>query len=173
MQKIVEDAIKHYLERDRSETKKLVDAFVDQAVEITKSEMGYFAVMNKAEDVLTMLGWSNSAMANCSMIDQPIVYPVEQTGLWGDAVRERQPAITNDYANSEKLTKKGYPEGHVTVVRHVNIPIWDGTHIAGVLGVGNKATDYTDEDVQAMTDYAQGIWGMLKMELQKLVGIDM
>ena len=139
-----------------------VNAFVDIAAELTDSKLGYFATMNQAEDELTMLGWSRTAMDACAMMDKPIVYPLEATGLWGDCVRERRPVITNNYQECEKETKKGYPDGHVELEHHMNIPIWEGSHIAGVLGVGNKETPYSDADVELLGKYAQTVWSVAK-----------
>jgi two-component system, OmpR family, phosphate regulon sensor histidine kinase PhoR len=142
-----------------------LNAFVDEAAALTDSKLAYFAAVNDKEDVLTMLGWSRVAMENCSMIDKPLVYPVEETGVWGDCIRERKPVIINDYPACEKVTKKGYPAGHVNVSRHANLPIWEGSHIAGVLGVGNKESDYGDEDMAILSEYAQKAWGFLKKEV--------
>ncbi len=140
----------------------VIDSLVEETVGLLQSTLGYFAVMNDAEDVLTMLGWSKSAMGACAVIDKPIVYPIEDTGLWGDAVRERAAVITNDYHNLVKPTKKGYPEGHVRVVRHMNVPVWVGDHIAGVLGVGNKETDYTQEEAEMMVEFARQAWPIVQ-----------
>ena len=93
---------------------EITDFALEEAVRLTQSKIGYLAFMNEDESVLTMHSWSKTAMAQCAMIDKPIVYPVETTGLWGEAVRQRQPVITNDYAAPNPL-KKGYPEGHVPV----------------------------------------------------------
>lgn len=141
---------------------KVIDALVEEAIRVMGSQIGYFASMNDDEDVLTMLGWSKSAMSACSMIDKPIVYPLEETGLWGDAVRERKPVITNDYAGCTKPTKKGYPEGHVKVSRHLNVPVWEGAHVAGVLGVGNKADPYTESDAATLEELARQAWVYIK-----------
>jgi two-component system, OmpR family, phosphate regulon sensor histidine kinase PhoR len=146
----------------QSASRDKVNAFVDIAAELTGSKLGYYAVMNEAEDELTMLGWSRTAMDACAMMDKPIVYPLEATGLWGDCVRERQPVITNNYEECEKETKKGYPDGHVDVVHHVNVPIWEGAHIAGVLGVGNKEIPYDNSDTELLGRYAQAVWPILK-----------
>lgn len=146
----------------RARRQAVVDALVEEAVRVMSSTIGYFAVMNDAEDVLTMLGWSKSAMGACAMMDKPIVYPIEETGLWGDAVRERKPVITNDYAGSKKPTKKGYPEGHVKVTRHLNVPVWEGAKIVGVLGVGNKASAYTDADGAILEEIAKRVWPFIK-----------
>jgi len=131
---------------------------VEEAVKLTGSSIGYFATMNEDESVLTMLGWSYSAMGACSMIDKPIVYPIEKTGLWGDAVRERRAVVTNDYKGLVKPTKKGYPEGHVAVQRHMNVPLFEGQKIRGVLGVGNKGADYSAQDAEELQAFADAVW---------------
>lgn len=132
---------------------------------ITTSLIGYFATMNASEDVLTMIGWSDAAMGNCSMIDKLIVYKLSETGLWGDAVRERKPVVTNDYPNLQKPTKKGYPEDHVTVMRHMNLPVMENGTVALVAGVGNKNSDYTQEDVNRLQALMDEAWKFLKKKL--------
>lgn len=141
---------------------EIVDALVEEAARITGSKIGYFAIMSEDESELTMLGWSKSAMAACAMIDKPIVYPIEATGLWGDSVRQRKPVITNDYENSTSLTKKGYPDGHIAVVRHMNVPMSAGDQIVGILGVGNKAENYSDEDAANLQAFANDAWPAIR-----------
>jgi len=123
---------------------------IEKAIAATNSKIGYYADYDEDTEILTMVGWSMSAMANCKLITKPIIYPLDETGMWGDAVRERKAVITNDYKNLVKPTKKGYPTGHVEVIKHVNIPVIKDGKIVGVLGVGNKETDYTDTDVKTL-----------------------
>ena len=94
------------------------------------------------------------------MIDKPIVYPVKDTGLWGEAIRQRKAVITNDYAASNPL-KKGTPSGHVHLTRHMNIPLFDGGRIVAVAGVANKAGDYQDDDIRQLTLFMDGMWKIL------------
>jgi two-component system, OmpR family, phosphate regulon sensor histidine kinase PhoR len=141
---------------------EVINLMVEEAVRLTNSNIGYFAIMNETEDVLTMLGWSKTAMDVCAIMDKPIVYPLVDTGLWGDCVRERKPVITNDYKNLVKPTKKGYPEDHVTVSRHMNVPMWSAGKIAGVLGVGNKAEPYSDVDAETLQEFAEKAWSVIE-----------
>ncbi len=134
------------------------DAITQELCSITNSELSYFAVMNPQEDILTMIGWSRSAMSSCGVMDKPIVYKLEDTGLWGDAVRERGPVITNDYQGLNKPTKKGYPQGHVHVENHLNLPIFDGDRVVLVVGVGNKPGGYTAADVELVEDLMYNAW---------------
>jgi PAS domain S-box-containing protein len=100
-------------------------------------------------------------MAECSMREKPIIYKVEKTGLWGEAVRQRQPVITNDYA-APNPAKKGYPEGHPQIIRHMNVPVIDNGHVVLVAGVANKAGDYTENDINEILLLMQGLWEIIK-----------
>jgi PAS domain S-box-containing protein len=136
---------------------EIIAEVVEDAIRLTGSTIGYLATMNDDESVMTMQYWSKSAHESCSVIDKPIVYPLEKTGLWGEAVRQRKPIITNDYA-AENSFKRGIPKGHVPIVRHMNIPVFDGGHIVAVAGVGNKGEDYDEGDIRQLQLLMQGWW---------------
>jgi GAF domain-containing protein len=138
--------------------KEAANLMVELGVALTKSAIGYFATFFESKQLLVMIGWSNSAMAQCSMIDKPLDYPLEATGLWGDCVRERQPSITNDYENCQRVTRKGQPEGHVKTIRHMNVPVWAEGKIVGVLGVGNKETPYSEAEAAELMEFARQAW---------------
>jgi PAS domain S-box-containing protein len=134
---------------------------MEEAVRLTQSTIGYVAFMNEDETVLTMHAWSRAAMRECRIDDKPLDYPVEMTGLWGEAVRQRRPIITNDYQASNPL-KRGTPPGHEAVLRHMNVPIFDGDRTVVVAGVGNKPTDYEEADVRQLTLLMTGMWRIIQ-----------
>ncbi|MFH0998066.1 MAG: PAS domain S-box protein [Pseudomonadota bacterium] len=140
---------------------EITDFALEEGVRLTQSSIGYLAFLNEDESVLTMHAWSKSAMAECAIADRPIMYPVRTTGLWGEAVRQRRPVITNDYTAAGSL-RKGYPEGHVAVRRHMNIPVFVGSGIVLVAGVGNKAQAYDQDDVQQLTLLMEGMWRLIE-----------
>ena len=139
---------------------EITDFALEEAVRQTTSEIGYLAFLNEDESVLTMHSWSKSAMKQCAIIDKPILYSVVDTGLWGEAVRQRRPVLTNDYPAPNPL-KRGHPEGHVPVLRHMNLPLFDGESIVLVAGVGNKSAAYDDDDVLRLTLLMQALWKLL------------
>jgi PAS domain S-box-containing protein len=141
--------------------KELMIFAVEKSVEITSSSIGYLAFVAEDESLLTMYAWSSLAMKECHIEKKPIEYPLHATGLWGEAVRQRRPVITNDYA-AENPLKKGYPNGHVPVIRHMNIPVFDGTRIVMVAGVGNKPSDYDEWDVYELSILMSGLWNVIK-----------
>jgi PAS domain S-box-containing protein len=155
------EALLHLGQMATASTQEITDFALEEAVRLTESTIGYLAFMNEDETVLTMHSWSRTAMKQCAMIDKPIVYLVQTTGLWGEAVRQRRPIITNDYGAPD-VWKKGYPAGHVEVIRHMNIPVFDGEHIVAVAGVGNKNGPYNESDVRQLTLLMQGMWRLLQ-----------
>ena len=155
------EALLELSQMTRTSLHELADFCLKEAVRLTGSEVGYIAFMNEEETVLTMHAWSGSAMKGCGIADQPIEYPLEKTGLWGEAVRQRRPIITNDYAAPNPL-RKGFPEGHVPITRHLNIPVFDDDHIVAVLGVGNKGAEYDESDVRQLSLLMDGMWRIVR-----------
>jgi len=141
--------------------KEITDFVLNEAIRLTGSTIGYIAFISEDESVLHMSSWSKSALEECKIEDKALEYPVETTGLWGEAVRQRKAIITNDYAAPSPY-KKGYPEGHVHIIRHMNVPIFDGERIVIVVGVGNKADEYTEADVQQLTLLLSAMWNIVQ-----------
>jgi PAS domain S-box-containing protein len=150
-----------FYEKAKGSEGELLGYAVEGAGSVTESPLGYLAFLNDDESELSMYAWSRSAMKECAIRDKPIVYKTAKTGLWGEAVRQRRAVITNDYA-APNPAKKGYPQGHPEIVRHMNVPIMDGGHIVLVAGVANKPADYTDTDVQELLLLMQSLWLVIK-----------
>ena len=140
-----------------SPIKEITDFAMEAAIRLTGSALGYVAFASEDESVLTMQSWSKAAMDECGIADKPLVYPTETTGLWGEVVRQRKAIITNDYAAPSPL-KRGYPQGHVAIRRHMNVPVFSGSRIVVVAGVGNKERPYDDMDVRQLTLLMEGMW---------------
>lgn len=141
--------------------KEITDFALEEAVRLTNSTIGYLAFVNEDESLLTMHSWSRSAMAECATTEKPFIYSVKSTGLWGEAVRQRRAVITNDYTAPSPL-KKGCPQGHVALKRHMNVPVFSGSRIVIVAGVGNKAGEYVNADIQHLTLLMESMWRLLE-----------
>ena len=46
----------------------------------------------------------------------------------------------------------------VRVLRHMNVPIFDGDRVVIVVGVGNKEEEYGETEVEQLTLLMQGMW---------------
>jgi PAS domain S-box-containing protein len=139
----------------------IADFTIDEAVRLTKSRIGYLGFLNLDETVLTIQAWSNEVKEQCAVPGDPLHFPLEKAGLWAEAVRQRQPIITNDYM-APNPGKKGCPASHLELRRHLNIPVFDGDRIVAVAGVANKADPYDDSDVRQLTLLMNGMWWLLQ-----------
>ena len=124
--------------------RELLAKALEVAVSLTGSQIGYLHLVNPNQETVAFHLWSEGALRYCTALSDPH-YAISQAGLWADAVRQRRPVVNNDY--QAMAARKGYPEGHAHLVRHLAVPIMDGGRVAMLLGVGNKAGDYTQWDI--------------------------
>lgn len=136
---------------------EIMDYALDAGMKITNSKIGYIYFFNENTNLLTLYAWSKDIMKACSVMEPQIVYELEKTGLWGEAIRQRKPFITNDYRKDTPYAK-GLPEGHVSLVRHMNVPVFIDDHIVALIGVGNKEEPYYDYDVMHLNLLMEGVW---------------
>lgn len=94
---------------------ELFDFVLESSIRITGSKYGFSGFINESETVMTIHRWSEGTMEECAVSDKPIEFPIQQSGIWGDCVRERKPVIINDYKNTTGKTKHGTPAGHVEI----------------------------------------------------------
>ena len=145
---------------DEASIQEITDFALKAGVKLTGSKLGYLAFVDKEEKILVIHHWSKRAMQECNIDLKKMVYLVKETGLWGEAVRQRRPIITNDYSTCAE--KRGLPPGHVNVLRHMNVPIMDKGKIVLVAGVGNKEEEYNDADVRQLTLLMGGMWKLIQ-----------
>jgi diguanylate cyclase (GGDEF)-like protein len=70
--------------------------------------------------------------------------------------------IHNDYASLSN--RKGYPEGHAEVIRELVVPTIREGRVVAVLGVGNKPSDYTEQDVNLVSYIADLVWSIVEQK---------
>ncbi|MBN1309038.1 MAG: GAF domain-containing protein, partial [Chitinispirillaceae bacterium] len=139
----------------------VMDYALDTAQVLTKSAVGYLYYYDEERRLFTLHSWSKEVMQSCHIDEKQTVYELAKTGLWGEAIRRRQPIITNDYA-AENPWKKGVPHGHVELQRHLNAPVFDGGKIVAVIGVANKERPYDEGDVRHLQLLMDGVWKIKK-----------
>jgi len=141
--------------------KDLSDYALEECVRLTQSDVGYLHFFNEDEKTIQLYTWSKSALTKCTTEKNPH-YPLGKAGVWADCVRLKKPVIHNDYQNLSK--KKGYPEGHFPVTRHMSVPVFDGDTIVAVAGVGNKKNLYDESDSRQLTLFMDSLWRVLKQK---------
>ncbi|SDF66637.1 PAS domain S-box-containing protein [Methanolobus vulcani] len=141
----------------------VADFVQEEAVRLTQSKIGYLAFLNETATKLIIYSWSQSIMDKCKVKGKKLEYTIEETGLWGEPIRQKKAVIVNDFAAPNPL-KHGYPKGHIRLRRYMSIPIFDGKKIVGVAGVGNKDDDYDKTDVRQLTLFMEGMWKLIQRQ---------
>lgn len=136
---------------------ELFDYCLEASMKITGSGLSFLGWMNRDATEMTIHSWSRTAMAQCNMVDKQFIFPIANSGLWGECVRQRKPIIVNDYSKKHK-GKKGLPEGHMPLKNLLSVPISDRGHIVAVAAVANKDSDYTDDDAAALHVLINKMW---------------
>lgn len=141
-----------------SETiQEFLDYSLTQSIRLTHSQIGYIYHYDEERKEFILNTWSEEVMKECAVEKQQTCYELDKTGIWGEAVRQRRPIMINDFKASHPL-KKGYPEGHVQLVRFLTVPIFKNEQIVGVIGLANKDTDYNETDVLNVTLLMEAVW---------------
>lgn len=134
-----------------------LDYALEEAIGLTGSKIGYIFHYFEDKKELILNTWSKGVMKECSITDEPMVYKLEKTGIWGEAVRQRKPIIVNDFQAKHPL-KKGYPEGHAPLYKFMTLPVFKTNEIVAVVGVANKGSDYTETDILQLELLMDGVW---------------
>jgi diguanylate cyclase (GGDEF)-like protein/PAS domain S-box-containing protein len=141
---------------------EILDFAMHEAIRITQSQFGYIYNYDEETRVLTLNSWSREVMSACTVIRPQTEYALEKTGLWGDAIRQRRPVITNDYLAAP--SRKGVPEGHVPIVSHMNVPVFNDGRIVALIGVANRELPYDQGDVDQLQLLMESVWRILEVK---------
>jgi len=135
----------------------LMQRALDEIEELTGSLVGFYHFVQEDQNTLSLEAWSTRTLAEfCKAEGRGLHYPIAEAGVWVDCVRERKPVIHNDY--SALPHRKGMPDGHARVVRELVVPTFRQGRVVSILGVGNKASDYDQRDVEVVGYIADVVW---------------
>jgi len=130
---------------------------LDEIEILTESQISFYHLVEENSNTLSLQAWSTRTQQDfCKAEGNGMHYSIDQAGVWVDCIRERKPIIHNDYASLPN--KKGMPEGHAKVIREMLIPIFQENQIVSILGIGNKPTDYDNDDVELVSYIADLVW---------------
>jgi PAS domain S-box-containing protein len=145
--------------------KDITNFALEEGVRLTNSKIGYLHFINDDQITLQLFTWSKDVYKQC-YTEKINHYPLEQAGVWADCVRQRRHVIHNDY--QQLPDRKGYPEGHIPVVRHLSVPVLDGDQVVAVAGVGNKTEPYDKKDARQLSLFMNEMWALLQHKRAEL-----
>lgn len=129
---------------------------------LTGSKIAFIHFVNEDQQTIELVTWSTSTMANFCTAGYDSHYPVNKAGIWADCLRQHKAVIFNDYANYP--AKRGLPEGHSALTRLISVPVSEEGRVRVILGVGNKESDYGDEDIEVAQLFGNDMWRIIRRQ---------
>ncbi len=146
---------------------ELLEEILNEAEKITNSQIGFLHFVEENQEQLRLQTWSTKTKElYCKAKGEGFHYAISEAGVWVDCVAQRKALIHNDYASLPH--RKGMPEGHATVQRELVYPIFRDDKIKAILGVGNKAVDYVQQDIDTINMLAEMAWGIVEHKRAEL-----
>ena len=143
---------------------ELLDEMLNEAEKLTGSLISFVHFVDESQNALSLQNWSvRTKNEFCFTTGKDRHYPLTQAGMWADCIRLREPVIHNDYASMPH--RKGLPEGHAAVIRELVVPVFRGDKIKAVVGVGNKNSDYTRQDIDTIVLIASLSWEIAERKI--------
>jgi PAS domain S-box-containing protein len=140
---------------ERHAGKALLREGLERIVRILGSQVGFLHLLLEDQETLELTAWTAETRRHCTA-SFDTHYPVAMAGIWADAVRLRRPVVHNDYL--ARPDRKGMPEGHFPLTREIVVPIVEAGQVRMIVGVGNKAADYDEADVNQLEVVAGDLW---------------
>jgi diguanylate cyclase (GGDEF)-like protein/PAS domain S-box-containing protein len=142
---------------------ELMQKALDEIGELTGSPIGFYHFVEEDQKSLSLQAWSTRTLEEfCQAEGEGLHYPIEEAGVWTDCINQRKPVIHNEYAALPH--RKGMPEGHAEVVRELVVPTIRDNLVVAILGVGNKPTNYNEQDTELVSYIADLVWSIVEQK---------
>jgi len=135
---------------------KQLDYVLHEALKLTESSMGYICFYHEKKQQFTLKAWSKGLIKGSEMVAPKLNYRLEEAGVWGEAVRQRKPIISNTDV-AEPTSAQELPGGQKVMGNTIAIPIFIDEKIKAVVGFAGKEDHYGDNDVYEMTVLMNGV----------------
>jgi len=132
----------------------VVRRVIDQAMEVARSPLACFYLVDAAQKTITLAAWRDSGRPQVVMADSE-PQPMGRAVLFTECVRGKHVTASND------TTRKPQIDGLPDLTRYIAVPILSGEDVIAVLGVGNRDSSYNDDDQRMLATLGDGIGRVL------------
>ena len=131
---------------------------LQRIVQITSSEEGYLALVNKKQQHVTIISHYQSDGSRVPYPDKrELSRDIDHGGLPCQTVMRKNAVICNEFIETKNDTIYPYPYKR-DLIRHLDVPIFDGGLIVLIAGVCNNASNYDTSDIRQVTMVLEGLW---------------
>lgn len=131
-----------------SSLETIVRFALEEAVRLTRSDIGYLAFVDSTETAIVSSIWSQHAARLCD----PSQLEAMSRPMIDRTMEARAPYIC--------VTSAPGPSGRQG--KFMNLPVPEGNKIVAVVGVGNKPEEYDASDARQLTLLMEGMWLLIQ-----------
>lgn len=142
---------------------EMLNMALNEALELTKSKLGYIFDYSEEKEQLTLNLWSKGALKDTILTEQQTIYSLDKTGLWGEAIRQRHTIMINNYTHQNSL-KTGSLSSLAEINKFLSVPIFNDSKIIAVVYVANKNEDYDYEDNRQLSLMMDTVWKYVELK---------
>ncbi len=142
---------------------ELIRVAIDEAERITDSTFGFLHFLVPPGNGFSRRIWSERVRKRLSdLAHVGHHHPVDEFAFWEDAVKSRSHVICNDYVSCRP---SGFPVDHHPVLHNsLAVPLLNVDGVAAVLVLGNKQTDYQDDDAGCVKALLDMVWDIVERQ---------
>jgi PAS domain S-box-containing protein len=141
---------------ERMDEESFLQYGLELAEELTDSVVSFAHFINHDQESIELVAWSRRTLEQFCHAASDGHYTISEAGIWVQAFHQQQAVIVNDYASA--AGKQGLPEGHAVMLRFLTVPVIDEGRVVMLAGVGNRASDYTQRDIETVQLVANDLW---------------
>ncbi len=132
---------------------ELLKEFLDRTEKLTQSKFSFYQLFS--DDTPMVL----STNTNQYFKNNENAMMRLKEGIWPEVLSNKSPVI---YNKIPQALQKRMPDTHFLIQRMLLIPIVREKQVVGLLGVANRPTPYTKDDMQAVQRLSDMIWETIK-----------
>jgi PAS domain S-box-containing protein len=142
---------------------ELMRTAIDEAERITDSSFGFFHFFESSGNDFPQRVWSERVRMHMSnMEEKGVAHPINEFAFWEEAVRKKSAVICNDYVSQRP---PGFPSEHKPFVFNtLVVPVSNADGVAAVFVLGNKQTDYDDNDAGWVVTLVDLVWDIVERQ---------
>lgn len=131
----------------------------------SRMDLAEFAMGHSLKDLLRhtldlLEDLTGSRIGIFRFLDEAPQAPVDQAGVWVDALNQGRTVIRNEAPGL--ASREGLPGGRTPEVRELATPIQRGGRVVGILEMGGKPTPYTPADLELVEQLAHAAWDIIE-----------
>jgi len=162
--KLYEKILNFRYELIEKENEKDIDTLIqftlDTAEELTRSKIGFFLFFEEGKKSYTFQTASTNTIFMSELkFSEEKSKTMDEDILWAECIGKKRPIIHNDFNNLPR--KNELPEGHLPIIRTLFFPIIKDNKVVAIIGLGNKETDYFQQDIEIVSLLSDSLWNLI------------